>query len=121
MKIKFQADEDLHQDLVRAVRQHNSEIDFKTSHESNLRGALDPEVLDFAAREGRVLVSHDLRTMREHFAQFINTKTCAGVILIPQKIVFQRELFNQAVDELILIWEASEAEEYLNRILIIPM
>jgi hypothetical protein len=34
-------------------------------------GKDDPEVLGIAANEGRILVSHDLRTMPGHFAEFI--------------------------------------------------
>jgi hypothetical protein len=49
-----------------------------------LAGLDDPTVLGIAAEEGRWLVSHDVNTMPEHFARFVETRTSAGVILISQ-------------------------------------
>ena len=116
MKVRFQADNDLNQNLVRAVRRHNLRIDFQTAPEANLHGLDDEAVLAFAANEGRVLVSHDLHTMPLHFAEFISKQTSAGVILISQDLPL-----NQAVEELLLIWEASEAEDWVNSMLSIPL
>ena len=73
-------------------------------------------VLDKAAHEGRLLVSHDRRTMPLHFANFIASRTSAGVILIAQDLPIV-----QAVEDLILIWEASEAEEWSNRLDSLPL
>ena len=53
-----------------------------------------------------MLVSHDRRTMPSQFATFTATGTSAGVILISQILPIM-----QAVADLILIWEASEAQE----------
>ena len=49
-------------------------------------GKDDPEVLRIAANEGRILVSHDLRTMPGHFGEFIAGTASPGLILIPQKL-----------------------------------
>ena len=64
MKIRFQADEDLNEDIVSGVLRRVPEIDFQTSSEANLESLGDLEVLASAAREHRVLVTHDRRTMR---------------------------------------------------------
>lgn len=116
VRIKFQADADLNQDLVRAVCRHDASLDFQTSHQAGLPYLADREVLAFAALENRILVSSDRRTMPHHFAEFITTQTSPGLIIVSQTI-----LFHQAVDDLILIWEASSPEEYRNRQLTIPM
>jgi hypothetical protein len=116
MKIKFQADEDFNENVVQAVRQYNRSIDFQTSSEVNIKGLSDLEVLAFAASEGRILVSYDRRTMPHHFADFITTQTSSGLVIISRNV-----LLSQAVDELILIWEAPEAEEYIDRVVTIPM
>jgi hypothetical protein len=63
MKIRFQADNDLNQNIVRAVRRHDLRIDFQTAHEANLHNLSNEEVLAFAAGEERTLVSPDRRTM----------------------------------------------------------
>jgi len=73
-------------------------------------------VLERAAQEGRVLVSHDRRTMPHHFAAFIAVRTSAGVILAPKNLSI-----HQAVEDLMLAWEASEAEEWVNQIDSLPL
>ena len=116
MKVRFQADADFNQDIVRAVRRWTPAVDFQTAHEAGLAGLGDEVVLERAAQEGRVLVSHDRRTMPFHFATFITTKASAGVIIIPKNLSIR-----QAVEDLILIWEASEAEEWVNQIDSLPL
>jgi hypothetical protein len=109
MRIRFLADADFNQKIVRGVLKQAPEIDFKLAHE--LKGLPDVNVLAYAAREGRSLVTHDLRSMPMYFKEFIQTQNCPGVFLISQKISVKR-----AIDELILTWAASDAEEYVNSI-----
>jgi hypothetical protein len=77
----------------------------------------DPEVLALAAEQQRVLVSHDVGTMPAHFRAFRNAgKQSAGVFLIPQTLDM-----GIAIDELLLIWIASEAAEWENRLEWLPL
>ena len=116
MKIRFQADADFNQNILRAVRRRNPAIDFQTAGDAELSGVEDEEVLRKAARENRLLVSHDRRTMPFHFARFIATQTSTGLIIVSQDLPIR-----QAAEELALIWEASEAEEWINRIASLPV
>ena len=116
MIIKFQADNDLKRAIVNGVKRRQPAIDFQTAEEAQLDGLPDEEVLAFAASERRVLVSHDHRTMPVHFANFIATQESAGVILIEQRLTLR-----EAIDELLMIWEASIAEEWINRLEFIPL
>jgi len=62
------------------------EIDFKTAHEANLHGLPDDDqVLAIAAREGRIPVTQDQRTMPAAFGEFIKANNSPGVLIIPQK------------------------------------
>ena len=54
--------------------------------------------------------------MPRHFAEFVMQKTSSGVIVIPQKLPVR-----VAVDDLLLIWETSESEEWINRIQSLPL
>ena len=49
MKVRFQADADLNQDIVRAVRRRAPEIDLQTAHDAGLHGLDDGAVLAQAA------------------------------------------------------------------------
>lgn len=59
MKIRFQADADFNQIIVKATLRLEPSIDFQTAHAAGLVGQDDPDVLKLAAEQGRVLVSHD--------------------------------------------------------------
>ena len=61
MKIRFQADADLNEDIVTGVLRREPRVDFRTAAAARLRSLSDSEVLTLAAREGRILVSHDRR------------------------------------------------------------
>lgn len=116
MKVRFQADADLNQIILRALIRHEPEIDFQTATRAALTGLTDQDVLASAAREGRVLVSHDQTTMPYHFADFIASKTSSGLIVIPQRLPL-----SSAVEDLFLIRSASEADEWINRICFLPL
>jgi len=87
-----------------------------SANEANLEGVPDPEVLAFAAIEQRILVTSDLRTMPLHFGEFLDAGgDCAGVFLVKQ-----RAALADVIDTLLLIWAASDADEWKNRIVEIP-
>lgn len=116
MKIKFQADADLNERIIDAVRRRNPAIDFQTADEAGIRGLPDPEVLAFAASEDRLLVSHDCNTMPTHFAQFVASRHSPGVFMIAQDLPI-----GSATDGLILVWEASDAKEWIDVLEWIPL
>lgn len=51
-----------------------------------------------------------------HFGHFIASNTSSGVILISQDMSI-----SEAIEGLILIWWATEAEEWINRISRLPL
>jgi Domain of unknown function (DUF5615) len=109
MTLRFQADVDLNQIILRAACRREPALDFHTAEMAGLVGLPDPEILAHAAEDGRVLVTHDLQTMPRHFAAFITTRQSAGLLLIPQHLPIAA-----AVDDLLLIWSTMEAEEWRN-------
>ena len=116
MRVCFQADADLNVAIVLAARRREPIIDFQTAAEAGLAGRLDLDVLAMAAQRGRVLVTHDQWTMPRHFGQFISQQVSAGVLVVPQHLQI-----SVVVDELLMIWGASEAEEWTNRITHLPL
>ena len=116
MKIRFQADADLNADIVLGVVRRVPDIDFKTATQAALSGLPDDEVLDIASRDNRILVSHDWRTMPHHFGRFVAERSSPGVIIVPRNLQVRK-----AIEELVVIWSDSEAEEYVNSIRRIPL
>ena len=62
MKVSFQADADLNENIVRGVVRREPQIDFQTATAAGLPGLSDLDVLTMAASAGRILVSHDRKT-----------------------------------------------------------
>ncbi len=117
MKVRFLADADLNKTIVSGVLRREPTVDFLTARAAGLRRMKDPEVLALAAGQQRVIVSHDVGTMPAHFREFRKTgKHSAGVFLVPQSLDC-----GTAVEELLLIWLASEASEWENRLEWLPL
>jgi predicted nuclease of predicted toxin-antitoxin system len=114
-KIRFQADADLKQAIVTGTIRRQPSIDFQSANAAGLEGKKDPEVLAIAAQESRVLVTHDRKTMPAEFGKFIESQTSSGVLILSQNMSV-----SEAIEALILIWEASSAEEWINQIMSIP-
>jgi Domain of unknown function (DUF5615) len=115
--IGFMADADLKSAIVRGCRRREPSMDFLSAYDADLDRVADLDVLAQAAGEGRILVSHDFKTMPRHFAEFLQASGASpGLILIPQHLPI-----GAAVEELVLIWSASESEEWLDRIATIPL
>jgi predicted nuclease of predicted toxin-antitoxin system len=116
MRLRFQPDADLNQNILHAVIRREPTLDFQTAGAAGLTGLRDLEVLTLAAREGRVLVTHDRKTMPRHFAAFITTGTSPGVLIIPQRLSVAT-----AVEDLLLIWSTMDADEWRNTIRFLPL
>jgi predicted nuclease of predicted toxin-antitoxin system len=115
MRPRFQADNDLDQRIVVATRRLEPAIDFQTAQALNLYGVSDEDVLALAAHTGRILVTHDRKTIPEHFSNFIARQDSPGVVIISQKTPI-----GEAAENLHILWGASEAEEYVNVIYSLP-
>lgn len=116
MKIRFQADADLNQAIVAGVLRLEPKLDFQTANVADLAGLNDLEVLSFVAQEGRVLVSHDQRTIPKYFAEFTTTQTSSGVLIVLQSLPI-----SEAIRGLIKVWQESEAEDWINRFAYLPL
>ena len=67
MTVRFLADEDLDSDIIEGPRSREPAMDILNAKKTSLRGTKDPDLLEFAAQQERILISHDRRTMIHHF------------------------------------------------------
>lgn len=61
------ADANLNAGIVTGLCRRQTEIDFRRAEDVPLKGLPDPVVLATAAEDSRVLVSHDVRSIRLTF------------------------------------------------------
>jgi hypothetical protein len=91
-------------------------MDFLSANRAKLEGVPDPVVLALAAEQGRVLVTSDLRTMPRYFGEFLQGGSSSpGVFLVKQYAPTAH-----VIDALVLVWAASNADEWRSRIIEIP-
>ena len=102
----LQADANLKAAIVFGVRRHGPEIDFKRAEAVPLTGIKDPEVLAIAAKERRILVTHDERTMPRHLRDFTRHTPSPGVIIVPEDMAI-----GAAIESILLICGSTHAEE----------
>lgn len=113
---RFLADEDLRGSILRAVRRQETDVEITSVVEQGLSSANDEEVLGFAWHERWLVVSHDVNTMKS-FAEhrIADGRGIHGLFLAPQNRP------SQVVSEcLILIWSASDFEEWRDRVVYVP-
>jgi predicted nuclease of predicted toxin-antitoxin system len=115
VRMRFQADADLNPAIGRGLVRREPAIDWRQAQRFIPDATPDPEVLQFAADDARVLVSRDVNTMPRHFAAFTGMRSSPGVILIPPDTAV-----GEAIERLILVWLSSTAEEIENQIWWLP-
>jgi hypothetical protein len=115
--VRFLADASLHHAIVTGCLRRESKVDFVSARTAKLQGMSDRDVLTLAAAQGRILVTHDFRTLPRHFAEFLATgATSSGVFLVKQQTPLA-----PVIDDLLLIWTASMPEDWKKRIVAIPL
>ncbi len=116
MKIRFLADANFNQKIVAGLLLREPRIDFALPQEVIPEGMKDPKVLELGAALGRVIVTHDVRTMPSHFSAFVADQRCSGLILVPNGLAIRA-----AIEDLLLIWRVSEREEWINQMRRLPL
>jgi predicted nuclease of predicted toxin-antitoxin system len=101
---------------VKGVLRREPAVDFRTAKAAELEGLPDGDVLAIAASEGRILVTHDRSTMPWAFARFVETTESPGVLIISQSAMVA-----DAIEDLLLIWLASEDADWTNLIAKVPL
>jgi hypothetical protein len=116
VRARLLADADLRIAIIRGLRRSEPQVDFLASQGRIPDSTSDPNVLALAATLGRVLVSHDFKTMPGHFYRFVESRNSPGVILIPQALTT-----GHAVEELRIAWLCNDTAEFENRIIYLPL
>ena len=116
MTVRFLADEDLHFDIIKGLRYREPSIDILDAKEAGLRGTKDSVLLELAAEQERILISHDRQTMTHYFRE----RLAAGKSNPGLFIVRQRSAIGEVIESLLLVWAASKAPEWRDAIVYLP-
>jgi hypothetical protein len=64
--LRFLVDEDFDNDILRGVLRRRPQVDIVRVQDIGLSGMKDCLVLEWAAGEGRIVLTHDVSTMTKH-------------------------------------------------------
>lgn len=116
MKVRFLADANFNQKIIAGLLLRAPQIDFELPQNVIPERMKDTQVLELGAALGRVIVTHDVRTMPRWFRNFTEHQNCPGLILVPDRMTIR-----DAIEDLLLIWHLSEAEEWINQMRRLPL
>jgi predicted nuclease of predicted toxin-antitoxin system len=110
--IKLASDENFDADIVRGLLRRVPDLDIESVQDANLSGSPDPTILAWAARENRVLLTHD----RDTIPNFVYERLIAGESMPGVFLVRNRMSKGQAVDELFWAVHCLSEEECKDQI-----
>ncbi len=91
--LRLATDEDFNNRILRGLLRRRPGLDIVRVQDVGLTGKGDAEVLEWAAAEGRVLLTHDVTTMR----LYAEERVAAGVIMPGVFEVSQQTPIAQAI------------------------
>jgi len=115
--IALAVDENFDHHILRALLRRVPDLDARTAAAAGLAGASDPVVLEWAAREHRVLLTHDVRTM----TRFAHDRVARGEPMPGLIQVRARAPIGDALDDLLLIVLCATPEDLLGRVYYVPL
>lgn len=114
--IRLLADEDFNNDLVRGLLRRVPKTDLVRVQDLGLRGAADDLVLERAASEGRVIVTHVATLVARAYERVRAGVAMPGVIAVSQKLPA-----SQVIEDLQLVVECSAPEDWSARVTYLPL
>lgn len=115
--LRFLADENFHGAIVRGLRRRRPGIDLVTVPDAGLVGADDPAVLAWAAGEGRVLLTHDVSTVKPFaYRRVADGLPMPGVLEVPSGLAI-----GVAIEEILYVAECAFEGELECRVLRLPL
>ena len=109
--LRFLADQNFDGDIIRGLLRSLPDLDVLSAHQAGLSEASDPELLEWAASQERVILTHDRRTMPDHASDRIRARLrMCGLVIVPLRFALA-----QAIEEIGLIGACSLEGEWRAR------
>ena len=115
--ISFLADEDFNGRIVRGLLLRKSDLDLVRVQDVALSGAGDEKLLEWATDNGRILLTHDARTLPRHVLERLD----AGLSVPGVFVVDDLASIGTCIEDVLLIAECSEGSEWQDRIVYLPL
>lgn len=115
--LRLAADHNFNRHIVRGLLRRNPALDIVFVQDVGLARASDPVVLEWAAQEGRVLLTHDVARMTRYAYERIETGlSMPGLVEVGRAVPISR-----AIEDILLLAECSSADEWQGQVLYLPL
>src|SRR6476620_1658751 len=101
--VRLAADQNFDNDIVRGLQRRKPDLDIVRVQDIGLSRAPDPIILEWAARENRVLLTHDVRTMRKYaYERVAASQPMPGICAVKRLMPL-----GDAIEDILILVEAS--------------
>lgn len=115
--LRFLSDEDFDGNITRSVQRERPALDIVRVQDLGLSGASDSAVLEWAAQDGRIVLTHDANTM----IRYAYDRVSAGQPMPGLFVVGQDVGLRQAIEEILILVDCSEEGEWQGQVLHLPL
>lgn len=116
--LRLLADENFNQNLVRGFLRRRPELDVVRAQDVDLARTPDPDVLAWAARQQRIVLTHDVNTMTRFASDRLRRgEPMAGLFLVHQ----WGSAPSSVIEDLVLLNDCSETAEWAGKFLYLPL
>jgi hypothetical protein len=111
------SDENLDDAIVTGLLQRYPTLDLVRIKDVGLSGASDPDILEWAASENRILLTHDRATMPGFaYERVNNSKPMPGVVIVSDHLSI-----GDAIQEILILVNCSTHKDWENQVIYIPL
>lgn len=114
--LRLATDEDFNNRILRGLLRRKPDLNIVRTQDAGLTGSVDAEVLEWAAREGRVLLTHDVTTMK----RYVDERVAAGMPMPGVFEVNQRAVIGRTIEDILLLAECSLEGEWEGQVRFLP-
>lgn len=115
--VPLAADESLHGHIVRGLRRREPRLDLVLVEEAGLRGRTDPEVLEWSATQGRILLTQDEKTMIGYAWDRVKAGLSMPGLIVRGKGV----TIHNAIDDLLLMAICGLPDDFKDQVKHLPL
>jgi predicted nuclease of predicted toxin-antitoxin system len=115
--LKLVSDENFDGAILRGLYRRRPELDIVRVQDVGLNATSDPQILEWAAAEARILLTHDRDTMPD----FAYDRVRAGQAMPGVFLVSDQMPIGQAIDEILLAVECLTQEECKDFVRFFPL
>ena len=115
--MRFLADENFNNAILRGLQSQNPDLDILRAQDTEVGQANDPTLLEWAAKQGRILLTHDIKTIPGYaYERIVAGLPMPGIIEVDQQFGI-----GKAIEDLALLIRAGEPSDFENQVRYLPL